>query len=104
MVHRVGRTARMGRSGSALIFLMPHETAYVDFLRVRKVHLSPLLSRSGAHHIISPFQYHKPPCPDHLQVCGELDFLLMIYLPFSLHVCKVRVEDLGFDSEVLQAP
>ena len=41
MVHRVGRTARMGRSGSALIFLMPHETAYVDFLRVRKVNLSP---------------------------------------------------------------
>ena len=38
VVHRVGRTARMGRTGNALIFLLPHETAFVDFLRVRKVH------------------------------------------------------------------
>ena len=55
MVHRVGRTARMGRSGSALIFLMPHETAYVDFLRVRKVLLSPLTTLP----------------PPHLRCCSE---------------------------------
>lgn len=36
-VHRVGRTARMGRSGSALVLLLPHETTYVDFLKIRKV-------------------------------------------------------------------
>lgn len=38
-VHRVGRTARMGRSGNALVFLLPSEAAYVDFLRLRKVPL-----------------------------------------------------------------
>ena len=37
VVHRVGRTARMGRLGNALIFLLPHESAYVEFLKVRKV-------------------------------------------------------------------
>lgn len=31
-VHRVGRTARQGCEGKALILLMPSETAYVDFL------------------------------------------------------------------------
>lgn len=36
-VHRCGRTARMGRSGSALIFLTPGEESYVKFLELRKV-------------------------------------------------------------------
>lgn len=31
-VHRVGRTARQGSEGNALIMLLPNETAYVDFL------------------------------------------------------------------------
>ena len=43
-VHRVGRTARMGRAGRALVMLLPHETPYVDFLRLRKARYSPLTS------------------------------------------------------------
>lgn len=35
-VHRVGRTARMGRAGSALVFLMPHEASYVAYLNLNK--------------------------------------------------------------------
>lgn len=31
-VHRCGRTARSGHTGSAIIFLMPNEDAYVDFI------------------------------------------------------------------------
>ncbi|GAX83788.1 hypothetical protein CEUSTIGMA_g11213.t1 [Chlamydomonas eustigma] len=38
-VHRVGRTARMGRIGHALVMIMPHETSYVEFLQLRKVPL-----------------------------------------------------------------
>jgi ATP-dependent RNA helicase DDX55/SPB4 len=38
-VHRCGRTARLGRSGSALAFLSPNEEGYVDFMAVRKVPL-----------------------------------------------------------------
>lgn len=41
-VHRVGRAARAGRSGSSLLFLTRKEEAYVDLLRMRKVPLSAL--------------------------------------------------------------
>lgn len=35
-IHRVGRTARLGKMGNALIYLAPSEDAYVEFLHVRK--------------------------------------------------------------------
>lgn len=36
-VHRCGRTARMGRSGNAVVFLTPEEESYVQFMSLRKV-------------------------------------------------------------------
>ncbi|KAK5583532.1 hypothetical protein RB653_005129 [Dictyostelium firmibasis] len=38
-VHRIGRTARMGRDGNALIFLSPEEDSYIEFLKIKKVPL-----------------------------------------------------------------
>ncbi|KAJ7959598.1 RNA helicase [Quillaja saponaria] len=38
-VHRVGRTARMGKQGHAIVFLLPKEESYVEFLRIRRVPL-----------------------------------------------------------------
>lgn len=35
-IHRVGRTARLGREGTALIYITPSEDAYIEFLKVRK--------------------------------------------------------------------
>ena len=35
-VHRCGRTARQGREGSAIIFLLPNEDAYVNFLEINQ--------------------------------------------------------------------
>ena len=36
-VHRIGRTARMGRNGIALAYLMPNEDTYVHFLKQKSV-------------------------------------------------------------------
>ena len=40
-VHRVGRTARMGREGAALLYLAPHEASYVQLLEVRHIKVAP---------------------------------------------------------------
>ncbi len=41
-VHRVGRTARRGRKGHALLFLLPSEQGYLDVLRKRGIHPTAL--------------------------------------------------------------
>ncbi|CAN0888427.1 DEAD-box ATP-dependent RNA helicase 18 [Linum grandiflorum] len=38
-IHRVGRTARLGRQGYSIVFLLPKEEAYVRFLQKRSVPL-----------------------------------------------------------------
>jgi len=49
-VHRVGRTARMGREGSALVYLTQNEESYVEFLKRRQVPLleaQPMAAAEG---------------------------------------------------------
>jgi ATP-dependent RNA helicase DDX55/SPB4 len=35
-VHRCGRTARIGHQGSAILFLMPSEDAYIEFIKLNQ--------------------------------------------------------------------
>jgi ATP-dependent RNA helicase DDX55/SPB4 len=46
-VHRVGRTARLGRQGKAIVLLQPSEDAYIEFLRIRKCPLTETSPRIG---------------------------------------------------------
>ncbi|KAG2787019.1 putative ATP-dependent RNA helicase [Phytophthora cactorum] len=53
-VHRVGRTARSGNQGSSLLFLMPSESEYLDYLSKQGLKLNALslektVSRVGKH-------------------------------------------------------
>ncbi|KAL4439662.1 hypothetical protein ABPG75_002663 [Micractinium tetrahymenae] len=65
-VHRAGRTARMGRSGNAVVYLLPHEASYVDFLRVRKIPLQQ-----------APLAKLLPDVQPELQRQAETDRLVM---------------------------
>lgn len=45
-VHRCGRTARIGHGGSALVFLLPMEEAYINFLAINQKVSSTLVVRN----------------------------------------------------------
>mmetsp|Transcript_8314 Transcript_8314/g.15672 ORF Transcript_8314/g.15672 Transcript_8314/m.15672 type:complete len:764 (-) Transcript_8314:640-2931(-) len=46
-VHRAGRAARAGKSGYALLFLLPSETQYIEVLKLRGLHEITALSLSS---------------------------------------------------------
>ncbi|ETI25553.1 hypothetical protein G647_02326 [Cladophialophora carrionii CBS 160.54] len=41
-LHRCGRAGRAGRKGVSVVFLLPHEKDYIEFLRVRHTPIEPL--------------------------------------------------------------
>ncbi|GKV28247.1 hypothetical protein SLEP1_g37325 [Rubroshorea leprosula] len=55
-IHRVGRTARLGRQGSAIVFLFPKEEAYVEFLRLRRVPLQERRCSDDASDVVPQFR------------------------------------------------
>lgn len=47
-VHRIGRTARMGNSGHALVYLLSEEDTYVHFLREKRVPITQVPKLEGS--------------------------------------------------------
>lgn len=41
-IHRIGRTARAGNIGNALLFILPSEESYIEFLKGRNIPISKL--------------------------------------------------------------
>lgn len=56
-VHRCGRTARIGNTGNALVFLLPTEDSYVKFIEInQKVVLKPYEKTEGVNNYLPKLQ------------------------------------------------
>lgn len=52
-VHRCGRTARIGNTGNALVFLLPSEETYIKFIEInQKVILKPYEKKTDVHNYL----------------------------------------------------
>ncbi|KAH8554874.1 P-loop containing nucleoside triphosphate hydrolase protein [Umbelopsis sp. PMI_123] len=52
-VHRVGRTARLGKAGEASLFLLPSEMEYLDILKAQDLHASIIPVEMVLSHLIT---------------------------------------------------
>lgn len=69
-VHRVGRSARMGASGEAVMLLLPHEVPYVNLLRSKGVLLEREAAEGLSRHLPTPMgEPRAAPCSTALRVC-----------------------------------
>lgn len=46
-IHRIGRTARKGKSGKALILIENHEDAFIEFLKIKNVSITEYQNEEG---------------------------------------------------------
>ena len=63
-VHRVGRTARAGKTGKSLLFLSAHESNYVDVLIEQKINIRQV-------------KYEK--CLEKLKIVSGFDFTSFLF-------------------------
>jgi ATP-dependent RNA helicase DDX31/DBP7 len=86
-LHRVGRTARIGHDGNALLFLSPNETSYIEHLRskcMQDVHFAKVPQKA----LIAECQQFNPE-----QVAALRDFPLFLNSHIAKQVAAVHEVD-----------
>jgi ATP-dependent RNA helicase DDX31/DBP7 len=86
-LHRVGRTARIGHDGNALLFLAPNETNYIEHLRskcMQDVHFAKVSQKA----LIGECQQFNPE-----QVASLRDFPLFLNAHIAKQVAAVEEVD-----------
>ncbi|EGD72108.1 NUP98-DDX10 fusion protein type 1 [Salpingoeca rosetta] len=96
-VHRCGRTARNGLDGNALLYLMPTEDEYVEFLKIRQVPMEEMDAITAAPSQFSAVRTHAANDRD-IYEKGRLAFVSYIR-SYREHKCNFLLKlsrlDLG---------
>lgn len=92
-LHRVGRTARIGNDGNALLFLSPNESAYIEHLRAKCVE-DCHFAKTSQKHLIQECQQFNPD-----QVAKLKDFPLFL----NSHIAQQVAADSDIDKMARKA-
>jgi len=99
-VHRCGRTARIGNEGNALVFLLPTEDAYVEFIHInQKVSLKPMSIENDASKLPNLTNEVRSWQRNDRSIFDKANRAFVSYIQaYSKHECKwvLRLKDLPF--------
>ncbi|XP_051906626.1 ATP-dependent RNA helicase DDX55 isoform X1 [Hippocampus zosterae] len=98
-VHRCGRTARIGNHGNALVFLLPMEESYVNFLSINQK--CPLRKMPAVNDVVDVLPKVKALAQEDRAVFEKGMKAFVSYVQaYAKHECSLifRVKDLDFSS------
>lgn len=98
-VHRCGRTARIGNQGNALVFLLPMEESYVNFLSINQK--CPLQQMPAVRDVVDVLPKVKAMClADRAMFDRAMRAFVSLVQAYAKHECSLifRVKDLDFVS------
>nr|XP_061800726.1 ATP-dependent RNA helicase DDX55-like [Nerophis lumbriciformis] len=98
-VHRCGRTARIGNSGNALVFLLPMEESYVNFLSINQK--CPLQKMAAVSDVVDVLPKVKALAQaDRAMFDKGMRAFVSYVQAYAKHECSLifRIKDLDFSS------
>lgn len=89
-VHRIGRTARAGSSGSAIIFLTPPEVEFVRMLESKRIRINQIDMEMILGKLIGPSSKHRS--VQEAAIALQREYESLIFEDRKLHdkACKGR--------------
>lgn len=90
-VHRIGRTARAGSSGSAVIFLTPPEVEFVRMLESRRIRISQEDMDDILSKLMGPLSKHNSPHQAAIALQNDFEELLLENKKLHAMACKGKI-------------
>lgn len=87
-VHRIGRTARAGSSGSAIIFLTPPEVEFVRMLESKRIRIKQEEMNGILDKLIGPLSNHRNAQVAATSLQNEFENLVLEQRKLHVMACK----------------